>query len=77
VAQQALVGNVSHEEYIKTFMSFIQYIIYNSNGKIVLLEKHAEKLYSLFVINANSDLESSLIFKLFTDDYEELNSAPP
>lgn len=53
-------------------MGFIEFILVNS--KVTLTFEHIEKMFSLFVINAVTEVETNLFFKLITKENENARS---
>lgn len=69
---QAIVGHVTHEDYISVVMSFIEFVLVNS--KVTLTFENIEKMFNLFVGRAVTEFESNALFQLITKENESAKS---
>jgi hypothetical protein len=66
------VGHVSHEEFIKTIFSFVEFILINS--KLVLTTDHIEKMFNMFVLKPVTEYETNVFFSFLTKENESAKS---
>lgn len=67
-----LTGNVTHEEFIKVIISFIEFVL--TNSKITLTFEHIQRMFNMFVLNAVTEYESNTFFVFLTKENEQAKS---
>lgn len=63
---------MSHEEYIRVIMNFIEFVLINS--KVTLKYENVEKMFNLFVNRAVTEYETDLFFQIITKENETARS---
>ena len=58
-------STISHEDYIRCFIGFIEFIIINCRS-ISLQFQHVQEMFRIFVTEAESDLETREFFNFLT-----------
>lgn len=59
---------MTHEDFIKVVMSFIEFVLVNS--KLTLQFDHVEKMFFMFVSSAVTDFETNQFFAFLTKENE-------
>lgn len=63
-------ANQQHEESIRTFISFVEFIVVNSRA-ITLKFEHVQEMFRMFVTEAVSEIETRLFFEFLTKENQK------